>query len=70
MISVKVSIGVTTILKKMSAENGIKQADLALYQAKRFGKNQVRVYGGKESSNSGYPESGKVYKFENTRKLE
>ena len=54
VISVNVSIGVTTILEKMSAENGIKQADLALYQAKRFGKNQVRVYDGKESSNSGY----------------
>ena len=60
VISVNVSIGVTTILKKMSAENGIKQADLALYQAKRLGKNQVRVYDGKESSNSGYPESGEV----------
>jgi len=46
IVSVKLSIGITTISETMSAENGIKQADIALYRAKRLGKNQVCMYSG------------------------
>ena len=43
-VSVNLSIGVTTILGEIEAEEAIKQADTALYRAKQLGKDRVCSY--------------------------
>jgi diguanylate cyclase (GGDEF)-like protein len=52
-VSVAVSIGVAVKDGETDSQMAFRQADRALYGAKRQGRNKVQVFGGRETAEEG-----------------